>query len=122
MYITIVCAGAVGAALGRRVIVLIPATAAVIVIVAAIEFTAESHTWATHPQSGRQSSAFLHSLDPECPQRLFHAILVDIDHSPRHVLHPSHAELYEAKGLRRLSSHLHPNGVFALWSNDPPDE
>ena len=61
-------------------------------------------------------------LDPECPKRLFHAILVDIDHSPRHVLHPSHAELYEAKGLRRLSNHLHPNGVFALWSNDPPDE
>ena len=27
-------------------------------------------------------------LDPECPKRLFHAILVDIDHSPRHVLHP----------------------------------
>jgi spermidine synthase len=61
-------------------------------------------------------------LDPECPNRLFHAILVDIDHSPRHVLHPSHAELYEAAGLRRLSNHLHPNGAFALWSNDPPDE
>jgi spermidine synthase len=61
-------------------------------------------------------------LDPECPNRLFHAILVDIDHSPRHVLHPSHVELYEAAGLRRLSNHLHPNGAFALWSNDPPDE
>jgi spermidine synthase len=61
-------------------------------------------------------------LDPECPNRLFHAILVDIDHSPRHVLHPSHAKLYEAEGLRRLSNRLHPNGVFALWSNDPPDE
>jgi spermidine synthase len=61
-------------------------------------------------------------LDPECPNRLFHAILVDIDHSPRHVLHPSHAKLYEAEGLRRLSNRLRPNGVFALWSNDPPDE
>jgi hypothetical protein len=61
-------------------------------------------------------------LDPECPNRRFHAILVDIDHSPRHVLHPSHAEFYEAEGLRRLSNHLHPKGVFALWSNDPPDE
>jgi spermidine synthase len=51
----------------------------------------------------------------------FHAILVDIDHSPRHTLHPGHAALYGAEGLRRLAAHLHPGGVFALWSNDPPD-
>jgi spermidine synthase len=61
-------------------------------------------------------------LDPEVPGRRFHAILVDIDHSPRHVLHPSHAAFYEPAGLRRLAGHLHPGGVFALWSNDPPDE
>ena len=61
-------------------------------------------------------------FDPESPGRRFHAILVDIDHSPRHVLHPSHAALYEPEGLRRLADHLHPGGVFALWSNDPPDE
>jgi spermidine synthase len=54
--------------------------------------------------------------------RLWHAILVDIDHSPRHVLHPSHADLYQPAGLRRLGARLHPGGVFALWSNDPPDE
>ena len=52
----------------------------------------------------------------------FHAILVDIDHSPRHVLHASHGALYEIDGLRRLAAHLHPGGVFALWSNEPPDE
>lgn len=52
----------------------------------------------------------------------FHAIVVDIDHSPRHLLHPSHAGFYEVAGLRRLAGHLHPGGVFALWSNDPPDE
>ena len=51
----------------------------------------------------------------------FDAILVDIDHSPRHVLSPSHAGLYEPMGLRRLAGHLVPGGVFALWSNDPPD-
>lgn len=51
----------------------------------------------------------------------FHAILLDIDHSPRHVLHPSHASLYEANGLTALAEHLHPGGTFALWSNDPPD-
>lgn len=61
-------------------------------------------------------------LDPKTPGRRFHAIVVDIDHSPRHLLHPSHAGFYEPSGLRRLIDHLHPGGVFALWSNDPPDE
>jgi len=37
-------------------------------------------------------------------------------------LHPSHAAFYTPAGLRRLGAALHPGGVFALWSNDPPDE
>ncbi|MFJ4919363.1 spermidine synthase [Streptomyces sp. NPDC088725] len=61
-------------------------------------------------------------LDPEAPGRRFHAVLLDVDHSPRHVLHPSHAALYRPEGLRSLADRLHPGGVFALWSNDPPDE
>jgi spermidine synthase len=61
-------------------------------------------------------------FDPEAPGRRFHAVLVDIDHSPRHLLHPDHAGFYRVEGLRRLAGHLHPGGVFALWSNDPPDE
>jgi spermidine synthase len=61
-------------------------------------------------------------IDPRSPGRKFHAILLDIDHSPRHVLHPSHAAMYTADGLYRLASHLHPGGAFGLWSNDPPDE
>ncbi|MFV0131994.1 spermidine synthase [Streptomyces sp. HMX87] len=61
-------------------------------------------------------------LDPLSPGRLFHAILLDIDHSPRHVLNARHAALYRPQGLRALAAHLHPDGVFALWSNDPPDE
>ncbi len=60
-------------------------------------------------------------LDPDTPQRRFDAIIVDIDHSPRHLLHPSHAAFYEPAGTRRLADHLNPGGVFALWSNDPPD-
>ena len=60
-------------------------------------------------------------FDPETPDRRFHAILVDIDHTPRHVLHPSHAGFYTAAGLRLLTRQLHPGGVFALWSDDPPD-
>ncbi|MFI9587721.1 spermidine synthase [Streptomyces sp. NPDC052236] len=61
-------------------------------------------------------------LDPQEPGRLFHAILLDVDHSPRHVLHPRHAALYQPAGLRALAERLRPDGVFALWSNDPPDD
>ncbi|MFE0799535.1 spermidine synthase [Streptomyces sp. NPDC058812] len=61
-------------------------------------------------------------LDPRTPGRRFHAILLDIDHSPRHVLNPGHAAFYQPAGLRALAAHLQPDGVFALWSNDPPDE
>jgi spermidine synthase len=60
-------------------------------------------------------------LDAEAG-RGFHAIIVDIDHSPRHLLHPSHAGFYEPAGVRLLADQLQPGGVFALWSNDPPDE
>jgi spermidine synthase len=61
-------------------------------------------------------------LDPDAPDRRFDAIIVDIDHSPRHLLHPSHSGFYEPAGVRRLADHLAPGGVFSLWSNDPPDE
>jgi spermidine synthase len=60
-------------------------------------------------------------FDPLAPGRRFDAVLLDIDHSPRSLLHPRHAALYQPAGLKRLAEHLHPGGVFALWSNDPPD-
>jgi len=60
-------------------------------------------------------------FDGDAPHRRYHAILVDIDHTPVQVLHPSHAGFYRPEGLRALAEHLHPGGVFALWSNDPPD-
>lgn len=54
--------------------------------------------------------------------RRFHAVLLDIDHSPRNLLHSRHGSFYEPDGLRALAAHLHPGGVFALWSDDPPDD
>ena len=60
-------------------------------------------------------------FDPARPERKFHAVLLDIDHSPRHLLHPRHGAFYEPAGLRQLAARLHPGGVFALWSDDPPD-
>lgn len=55
------------------------------------------------------------------PERRYDAILLDIDHTPHHVLQPSHADFYAAAGLTALSRHLTENGMFALWSDDPPD-
>ena len=61
-------------------------------------------------------------FDPVAPGRRFHAVLVDVDHSPRDLLHTGHAAFYLPAGLRRLTDYLLPGGVFALWSNDPPDD
>lgn len=52
----------------------------------------------------------------------YDAILVDIDHTPHHHLHSDHAPFYEESGIRAMKRHLNPDGVFALWSDDPPDD
>ncbi|MET0828207.1 MAG: spermidine synthase [Microbacterium sp.] len=52
----------------------------------------------------------------------YDAILLDVDHSPRHQLDPTHADLYTVDGLTALNHHLRDEGVFALWSDDPPDD
>lgn len=60
-------------------------------------------------------------LDTDAPT-LFDAVLLDIDHSPRHLLDPKNAAFYEAEGTERLVQSIKPGGVFSLWSNDPPDQ
>lgn len=60
-------------------------------------------------------------FDPQAPGRRFDGIFVDIDHSPDFHLNPSHADFYSPEGLTRLQHNLKRGGVFALWSNDPPD-
>ncbi|GAA4320068.1 spermidine synthase [Klenkia terrae] len=61
-------------------------------------------------------------FDPDRPGRTYDAVVVDIDHSPRHVLADDNASFYGAAGVQWLAAHLRPGGVFSLWSNDPPDE
>jgi spermidine synthase len=61
-------------------------------------------------------------FDPINPGRKFHAVLLDIDHSPCHLLHARHGAFYGPAGLQLLTHKLHPGGVFALWSDDPPDD
>jgi spermidine synthase len=53
---------------------------------------------------------------------LVDVILLDVDHTPQHTLHPSHADLYTPEGFSRLRDRLRPGGVFALWSDEPPHE
>ncbi|GAA5131471.1 hypothetical protein JIN84_06760 [Luteolibacter yonseiensis] len=61
-------------------------------------------------------------FDPTRAGRKFHAVLLDIDHSPQKLLHEGNAGFYSEDGLRRLAGQLHEGGVFALWSDDAPDE
>lgn len=60
-------------------------------------------------------------FDPAAPDRRWHAVLLDIDHSPRHLLSPRNAAFYSVEGLGRLARHLRPDGVFALWADGAPD-
>ena len=61
-------------------------------------------------------------FDPEVSGTRFDAILLDIDHTPDLWLNSSHGDLYSEGGMRRLKAFLKPHGIFALWSNDPPDD
>ncbi len=66
-------------------------------------------------------------FDPSRPDRQLDAVLVDIDHAPRHLLARGGGDLsgagfYSVAGTRALAGQLRPGGVYGLWSNDPPDE
>lgn len=61
-------------------------------------------------------------FDLDAPKRRFDAILVDIDHSPDALLDDRSLSFYQPEGLRKLSTHIKPGGIFGLWSNDRPDE
>jgi spermidine synthase len=61
-------------------------------------------------------------VEPGRADHRFDAILVDIDHTPNHHLHASNASFYGPAGFGRVREQLIPGGVFALWSDDPPDE
>ena len=54
--------------------------------------------------------------------RKFDAVLLDIDHSPKHFLDASNESFYTPKGLTAVRHQLKPNGTFALWSDDPANE
>lgn len=74
------------------------------------------------PRLTIQVADFFALMREPSPQQHYDAILVDIDHTPRHHLHPDHAPFYTEAGLQEMVKHLNPGGVFALWSDAPPDD
>ena len=61
-------------------------------------------------------------FDASDPGKKYHAVLLDIDHSPDHLLNERHASFYQPEGLRKMTEQIHAGGIFALWSDDPPEE
>jgi len=61
-------------------------------------------------------------LDSAAPERKFDAVLVDIDHTPEHLLNPANMSLYTSEGLASVRSQIKPGGSFALWSDDPASD
>lgn len=55
------------------------------------------------------------------PNQLAHAVLLDIDHSPSHLLNDDNASFYTKEGLENLANKIHSKGIFGLWSNELPD-
>ena len=68
---------------------------------------------ATAPEAG---------FDPNSAGKKFDAILLDIDHSPTEYLNESNAGFYTTENLARMAEQLKPQGVFAMWSQNLPEE
>lgn len=68
---------------------------------------------ATDPSTG---------FDPSNVGKKFDAILLDIDHSPTEFLNPSNAGFYTTENLSLMAEQLKPSGVFAMWSQNPPED
>ncbi len=58
---------------------------------------------------------------PRPPTERYDVVLLDIDHSPRNLLHPDHARFYAEEGLKRLRDGIAAGGIFAMWSDEGPD-
>ncbi len=68
------------------------------------------------------SRNIMKSFDPENPTKKYDAILLDIDHTPTHVLHQTNTHFYTEEGLGELTQHLKPRGIFALWADGAPED
>ncbi len=68
---------------------------------------------ATDPSTG---------FDPNNDDKKFDAILLDIDHSPTEFLNAANASFYTTEKLALMAEQLKSKGVFAMWSQNLPEE
>ncbi len=85
------------------------------------ELTADSRCTLVHDDFFAVASANNGGFDKEEPEKLVHAVLLDIDHSPSHWLNEGNSSFYAVAALTNLSRKILPGGIFGVWSNDPPD-
>ena len=85
------------------------------------ELTADSRCVMVHDDFFALASADCNSFDKEKSGSLVHAVLLDIDHSPRHWLNEENSLFYTTPSLKNLSKKILPGGIFGVWSNDTPD-
>ncbi len=62
------------------------------------------------------------AIDTGLRRTAYDIVLLDIDHAPDFVLHESHQGFYSQSGLAAMREFVAPGGVFALWSDNPPDD
>jgi spermidine synthase len=85
------------------------------------ELTAEPRCSFTHADFYIVASSQQNGFIAENPHQKVHAVLLDIDHSPTHLLNAGHGDFYTETCLTLLADKLLPGGVFGLWSNDQLD-
>ena len=68
------------------------------------------------------ASSSSRELETALNGRKFDAILLDIDHSPSHLLSSKNRHFYSVPGIQAITNLLRAQGVFAMWSNDPPEK
>jgi spermidine synthase len=61
-------------------------------------------------------------FDQSNPGKKVDAILLDIDHSPTEFLSVDNASFYSTENLALMAEQLKPQGVFAMWSQNLPEE
>ena len=52
----------------------------------------------------------------------YEAVLLDIDHSPDHLLGDSHGGFYTPEGIGVVVDRVAPSGVFGMWADGEPSE
>ncbi len=85
------------------------------------ELTNDPRTTLVHADFFASATTGSCGFYPDEPTKLVHAVLLDIDHSPRHWLNEENGHFYTKDSLSKMSEKIHDGGLFGLWSNDPPD-